>query len=68
MILLIVWKEMGINPTLGNKITDELDLTWHHLDTSTKSSFQLVHTEVHEQTTQHLGSHFQIEQLLDLIN
>lgn len=58
------------SPALGSNILKKLKLTWHHLDdldTNTKSSFQLVHTEVHEQTTQHLGSHSQIEQLLNLI-
>lgn len=64
------WKKLGINPTLGKKLLKELELTWHHLDDldeNLESSFQLVLREVHRETSQHLGSHYEIEQLLELI-
>ena len=43
----------------------------HHLDdldSNVQSHFELVHFEIHQQTIQHLGSFFQMEKLLELIN
>ncbi|RBW59438.1 hypothetical protein DS884_06780 [Tenacibaculum sp. E3R01] len=37
------------------------------LNTGLKSTFQLVHRKVHAKTTQHMGSFYQIEKLLELI-
>ena len=65
------WKALGIDPKLGELINSKLKLTWHHiddLDTDMKSSFQLVIRKIHEETRPHIGSHKQIEVLLDLVN
>ena len=64
------WKAMGIDTSLGGKIEKHLKLTWHHLDDLDRGlngTFQLVHSVVHHQTKQHMGSHFMIEELLKLI-
>ncbi|SEC37972.1 hypothetical protein SAMN04489761_2830 [Tenacibaculum sp. MAR_2009_124] len=37
------------------------------LDSDLKSSLQLVIREVHEQTTQHMGSHKQLKEILNLV-
>ncbi|WP_442264911.1 HNH endonuclease [Tenacibaculum sp. ZS6-P6] len=64
------WIELGIEPSLGTLINSKLKLTWHHmddLDSDLKSSLQLVIREVHEQTTQHMGSHKQLKEILNLV-
>jgi|GEM_PF-1630166 len=63
------WNALGIEPSLGRKITTELKLTWHHLDDldeNLKSTMQLVRKEIHEKTTPHMGSHAQIKAVLDI--
>lgn len=65
------WKDLGIDPRLGTEINSKLELTWHHLDDlgiDMKSSFQLSIKNLHRKTTPHVGSHKQIEVLLDLIS
>ncbi|WP_157730304.1 HNH endonuclease [Tenacibaculum jejuense] len=69
-ILCLIDLPMGIEVALGANIKPKLKLTWHHLDdldTDVKSSLELVHSVVHDQTFQHLGSFFQLEKLLTLV-
>ncbi len=63
------WNALGITPSLGRKITTELELTWHHLDDldeNLKSTMQLIRKDIHESTTPHMGSHAQIKAVLDI--
>lgn len=65
------WRAMGIKPSLGQKIKQHYELTWHHLDDldeNLQSTMQLVITEIHEQTVPHIGSHAQIKELLKIMN
>ena len=63
------WKAMGIDPSIGAKLQDKLKITWHHLDdldVDLESTMQLVVGKTHFKTLQHLGSHAQIKELLDI--
>lgn len=67
-----IWRALGLTPVSRyQKIIEDLDISWHHLDNlniDLKSTFQLVHSDIHGKTTQHMGSHKQMEILLSLIN
>jgi len=63
------WLKIGVDPVLGSKVLDELQLTLHHLDDldgNLMGTLQLVLRSVHRKTYKHIGSHDQLKELKKL--